>query len=181
MPSIRRRLSYANITATLALLFSMSGGALAASHYLITSTKQISPKVRSQLKGDKGPAGSAGPPGSAGAQGAQGPQGAPGGQGPPGTAAAWGTVTINGTTGNATFTQEEGFPSQPLNPHPGIFCIPAPAGKANVGVALTAEAGDAEFLAQITPNDCGTSADYEIETGSAEKVLENLPFNILVP
>jgi hypothetical protein len=42
---MRRRLTYANVAATLALVFSMSGGALAASHYLIKSTKQISPKV----------------------------------------------------------------------------------------------------------------------------------------
>jgi hypothetical protein len=42
---IRLRFTYANVAATLALVFSMSGGALAASHYLITSKKQIAPKV----------------------------------------------------------------------------------------------------------------------------------------
>jgi hypothetical protein len=42
---MRRHLSYANVTATLALLFAMSGGALAAKHYLVTKTNQISPKV----------------------------------------------------------------------------------------------------------------------------------------
>jgi hypothetical protein len=42
---MRRYLSYANITATLALVFAMSGGALAAKHYLVTKTNQISPKV----------------------------------------------------------------------------------------------------------------------------------------
>jgi hypothetical protein len=47
MNSIRRRLSYANVVATLALVFAMSGGALAASHYLVNSTKQINPKVLS--------------------------------------------------------------------------------------------------------------------------------------
>src|SRR5439155_26711594 len=40
-----RRLNYANVTATLALFFAMSGGALAAHHYLLNSTKQINPKV----------------------------------------------------------------------------------------------------------------------------------------
>ena len=30
---MRKRLSYANVTATLALVFAMSGGALAANHY----------------------------------------------------------------------------------------------------------------------------------------------------
>jgi hypothetical protein len=171
-------MSYANITATLALLFSMSGGALAASHYLITSTKQISPKVRSALKGDRGPAGPAGASGPAGATGATG---AAGTQGPPGTAAAWGVVTTNGTTGNATFAAQEGFSGQPLNPAAGVYCIPAPAGKANVGVALTANAGGFELLAQITPNQCGTSNDYEVLTYNSSDHLENLPFNILVP
>ena len=37
--------------ATLALIFAMSGGAYAASHYLITSTKQIKPSVLGHLKG----------------------------------------------------------------------------------------------------------------------------------
>ena len=37
----------------------MSGGALAATHYLINSKKQINPKVLKQLKGNKGATGSA--------------------------------------------------------------------------------------------------------------------------
>jgi len=49
---MRRRFSYANVAATLALVFSMSGGALAANHYLINSTKQIKPSVLKKLKGD---------------------------------------------------------------------------------------------------------------------------------
>ena len=36
---IRKRLTYANVVATLALVFAMSGGALAASKYLITSSQ----------------------------------------------------------------------------------------------------------------------------------------------
>ncbi len=175
MPSLHRRLSYANITATLALLFSMSGGALAASHYLITSTKQISPKVRQALKGDQGPAGAQGPQGATGPTGSQGPQG------PAGTAAAWGIVATNGTTGNASFTAQSGFPGTPLNPSTGVYCIPAPSGTAGDAVALTAEGGYAEFLAQTTPNQCGTSSDFEIETANAYGELANLPFNILVP
>jgi hypothetical protein len=45
----RMRLSYANVVATLAFVLAMSGGALAATHYLITSTKQISPRVLKKL------------------------------------------------------------------------------------------------------------------------------------
>jgi hypothetical protein len=42
---MRKHLTYANVAATLALVFAMSGGALAAKHYLVTKTSQISPKV----------------------------------------------------------------------------------------------------------------------------------------
>lgn len=73
-----KRLTYANIVATLALVFAMSGGALAASKYLITSTKQISPKVIKKLKGKEGPAGKTGPQGAPGAPGAAGKEGAAG-------------------------------------------------------------------------------------------------------
>ena len=38
---MRKGFSYANVTATLALFFALSGGALAAKHYLINSTNQI--------------------------------------------------------------------------------------------------------------------------------------------
>ncbi len=72
---MRRHLSYANVVATLALVFAMSGGALAANHYLINSTKQISPKVLKKLKGS---AGRAGANGANGAPGTSGPAGAPG-------------------------------------------------------------------------------------------------------
>src|ERR1700729_412136 len=77
MTSIRGYLNYANIVAPLALLFAMSGGALAAKHYLITSTTQISPKVLRKLKaaGKTGPVGTRG---AAGATGAAGPQGVSG-------------------------------------------------------------------------------------------------------
>jgi hypothetical protein len=86
--AIHRRLTYANVAATLALVFSMTGGALAAKHYLITSTKQISPKVLRQLKGRSGTTGhngangANGAPGTPGAAGTPGAQGAQGPQGP---------------------------------------------------------------------------------------------------
>jgi hypothetical protein len=71
-------MSYANVVATLALVFAMSGGALAAKHYLVNSSKQINPKVLRQLKG------AAGPPGSPGATGGKGPAGPKGETGPKG-------------------------------------------------------------------------------------------------
>src|SRR6202012_5752251 len=73
-----RRLTYANVTATLALVLAMSGGALAANHYLIHSTKQISPKVLKKLHGARGrtgPNGLIGPQGVKGETGGRGPRG----------------------------------------------------------------------------------------------------------
>jgi hypothetical protein len=49
-----KRFSYANVAVTLALVFAMTGGAYAAKKYVITSTKQISPKVLKELKGVSG-------------------------------------------------------------------------------------------------------------------------------
>jgi hypothetical protein len=87
-----RRFSYANVAATLALFFSMSGGALAASHYLITSTKQINPKVLKKLKG------AAGKTGATGATGKEGPQGAQGLAGKEGAAGTKGANFTDETT-----------------------------------------------------------------------------------
>jgi hypothetical protein len=94
--ALRRRLqvSPATAIATLALVFAMTGGAYAAKHYLITSTKQISPKVLKALKGKPGPAG---PAGLAGAAGGVGLVGAPGKEG----AAGKGTQGIEGKPGES--------------------------------------------------------------------------------
>jgi hypothetical protein len=111
--AVRRRLCYANVAATLALVFAMSGGALAAGHYLLTSTGQISPKVLKALKGKSGPAGAqgtqgakgdAGTPGAQGAKGetsAAGAQGAKGETGPTGATGATGTAGAKGPVGPA--------------------------------------------------------------------------------
>jgi hypothetical protein len=50
---LRARITYANVAATLALVLSMSGGALAAQRYLITSTSQVSPAVLAKIAGAK--------------------------------------------------------------------------------------------------------------------------------
>jgi hypothetical protein len=118
MPSfLRRHLSYANVTATMALLLATSGSALAASKeftaetksrefsYLITSISQISPKVQAELKatGKAGRAGPAGAPGAPGSNGSQGPAGFPGAEGAPG---------IKGAPGNEGKSGEQGPPGE---------------------------------------------------------------------
>jgi hypothetical protein len=97
-------MTYANVAATLALVFAMTGGAVAATHYLITSSKQISPKVLKELKapGKTGASGPAGSPGAQGPQGLQGPSGAKGTNGTNGTKGEpgpQGTPGLEGETG----------------------------------------------------------------------------------
>ena len=102
MNFVRRHLTYANVAATVALVFSMSGGALAAKHYLINSVKQIDPKVLNALRGHNGNSGStgpAGPPGLAGPQGTAGTQGARGDTGASGPAGPSGATGATGPTG----------------------------------------------------------------------------------
>jgi hypothetical protein len=79
--ALRRHLSYANVVATMALVFAMGGTAIATKHYLISSTKQIKPSVLKKLDGKTGPAGKIGAPGKegpAGKEGAKGERGEPG-------------------------------------------------------------------------------------------------------
>ena len=90
---MRRRINYANITATVALFFAMSGGALAAKRYLLNSTKQINPKVLRALKGKAGPTGPAGVNGGNGSPGVQGKEGPAGKEGKPGPTIL-GAITI---------------------------------------------------------------------------------------
>ncbi len=95
LQAIRSRITPSTVLATLALVFAMTGGAYAAKRYLITSTKQISPKVLKALKGANGAAGA---PGAAGAGGAQGPQGAAGKAGTNGTNGANGMDGVSVTS-----------------------------------------------------------------------------------
>jgi hypothetical protein len=130
--SIRRHLTYANVVATMALLFAMGGSAFAANRlivspaktaststafttpprsrefgYLITSITQISPRVQSQLKatGRRGPTG---PAGAAGAPGSQGPSGLPGAAGAPGTEGIRGREGREGKPGEQGSRGERG-------------------------------------------------------------------------
>jgi hypothetical protein len=69
-----------NLVAWLALFVALGGTSLAASHFVISSTNQISPKVIKKLKGN---------------QGATGPRGIQGPAGPPGASAVAGTLSAS--------------------------------------------------------------------------------------
>jgi hypothetical protein len=124
---MRRRFSYANVAATLALVLSMSGGALAAKHYLINSTKQINPKVLKALKGKPGAKGAAGLPGAAGTPGAPGKEGAAGKEGkegktgPAGTAVGYAHVEENGAVDEAN--SKNVTSANVTESSPGVYCI----------------------------------------------------------
>jgi hypothetical protein len=127
--SIRRHLSYANVVATMALLFAMGGSALAANHfaaqaaktksrefgYVITSIDQISPKVQAKLKKAAGKPSRAGPAGATGAPGAigsQGPAGASGAGGTPGVEGVRGEQGTAGVRGEQGTSGIQGAPGE---------------------------------------------------------------------
>jgi hypothetical protein len=104
--AIRKHLSYANVAATLALVFALTGGAFAAtgggsnpSHATLTASAA---KVKAKTKaGPRGPAGPKGATGAAGATGPGGPAGPAGPTGPAGGAGIQGTAGTNGTDGES--------------------------------------------------------------------------------
>jgi hypothetical protein len=111
MLRMRKHLTYANVMVTSAVVFAMTGGAYAASKYVISTTKQINPKVLTALKGkagangvqgSAGPVGPVGPAGAVGEKGETGPagqNGAPGEKGAQGEKGTAGTNGFNGSTG----------------------------------------------------------------------------------
>jgi hypothetical protein len=125
-----KRFTYANVVATLALVFAMSGGAIAANHYLITSTKQISPKVIKKLTGKAGPAGKQGPAGPQGKEGPAGKEGLAGKdgkdgkegkEGAPGSALAYAHVLANGEVDTVATKNIAG--GNVSNPFTGVYCF----------------------------------------------------------
>ena len=104
LSAIRRHVTFANVAMTVALVFTMSGGAYAAGKYLITSTKQVSPKVLKSLKGANGKNGVAGPMGATGPQGPAGATGAKGETGPAGVPGANGVGVTSAEVAKSSTT-----------------------------------------------------------------------------
>jgi hypothetical protein len=127
---LRRRLSYANVVSTLALLLVVGGGTAWAAHrYLITSTSQIKPGVLAALRGAHGKRGINGAAGATGASGVPGAIGATGGtgvQGVPGTAKAY-TFVNRFTPTTLDPNRTKGFTAL-TNPGTGEYCLTPPPG-----------------------------------------------------
>jgi hypothetical protein len=107
-----------NIVAWLALFVAMGGTSMAASHYIITSTKQIKPSVIRQLRGARG---------AKGAKGAGGLQGVSGPEGPPGKEGSQGKEGPQGKEGRAVTEVKEG--KEGLEGKPGKEGKEGPQGK----------------------------------------------------
>jgi hypothetical protein len=157
LANIRKRINYVNVIATLALLFAMTGGALAAKKYLITSTKQISPKALAEIKKDV--KGANGVPGAQGSQGAAGVQGAKGNNGVNGTNGNNGNNGLNGGTGPKGTTGTNGVT--------GASGATGPTGQ--TGFTKTLPPGDTEK---------GSWAIAAYETPASVEFYSPISFNI---
>jgi hypothetical protein len=158
--AIHRRITYANVVATMALVLAMGGTAVAAKHYLVNSTKQINPKVLKSLKGKNGangPAGPAGPAGAAGAAGAAGPKGETGAAG---SALAYAHVS---SAGVGSELKNVTSVSETLS---GDYCIKLPFTPHNVQVTMDARGANFRYQALATLNEteeCGPGPDVFVE------------------
>lgn len=166
-----------------ALVSALGGTGYAAHRYIITSPKQVAPKVLKQLKGKAGRTGPRGVQGSQGFPGGQGAQGAQGPQGPPGTARAFAQVA---TGINPDYDANHGFASKPRRIALGKYCVPAPAGvnPDSTAVLVGLSGGSVGFVTQAGPPSTSCRAnEFEIWTfgGPANGFFDNVYFNILVP
>ncbi len=171
---MRKRLSYANVTATLALVFAMSGGAMAANSYLINSTKQINPKVLKKLTGKPGKTGASGANGANGTAGATGPQGPKGAEGPKGSEGPKGNEGKEGPKGETGSSGISGYQIVKGNVASGSGSgfnfayskAQCPSGKKVLGGGFLTPTGSNGqiYVAEDGPN---SSGEWEVITGSA--------------
>jgi hypothetical protein len=181
--AIRRHTTYANVAATLALVFAMSGGALAAKHYLINSTKQLSPKVLKALKGHKGTTGPTGPQGSLGPQGPKGESGPQGPKGDPGTAGSilrWAAVNADGTvvasSGLSSTTnarQSSGLYLLDFNRNIRGVCAPV----ASIGTNDATVASSGEIATNYV---AAPESTLRVRTFNDAGTLTDMPFHVVV-
>jgi hypothetical protein len=184
--SSRRRLTYANVVSTLALVVAVSGGTAFAASKLITG-KQIAKgtitaaniKSHSLLSSNfkKGQI----PAGPRGKTGSQGAAGTPGGAGAPGSAIAYGSLGINGN-GNPEFTAglSKGFTSA-SSPSVNIICIPYPAGvTTNIPLEISDNGNETDQWDQVSNGQCDGNG-YEIANITADRALSSGGLSIAIP
>jgi hypothetical protein len=173
---LRRRLTYANVVATLALAIAVSGGTAYAASHLING-KQIAKGTITGANIKKGtltsPLFGAGAlqSGPRGPAGAAGPRGATGATGAPGSAIAYGVISTNGN-GNPAFNANlsKGFKTV-YSPSAGVLCVAYPPGvTTNVPLSINEAGGEQGHWQQYSPAQCGGSG-YEIGNSSGSSAL----------
>ncbi len=158
-----------NAIAWLALFVALTGTSMAASHYVVSSTKQIKPSVLKKLHGNRGPAGSQGSVGPAGPQGAAGKEGGPGQQGLPGKEGKAGKEGKTGPAGETTF----GGPTGPTG-EAGTNGATGPTGSAGTtgaagATGATGEAGSGGVKAYAHISDEGEVSESSGFSGATVK------------
>jgi Collagen triple helix repeat (20 copies) len=173
------------VVASVALAAATTSSAVAATHYLLTSTSQIKPgaislgnlsrNARSALHGSTGPPGAAGPQGPPGGQGPQGDPGPPGASGPPGPPGANGTARAYGWVAGVALasTRHKNVVSVAHNVT-GQYCVTLAAGidPTTAGAVVTLDfADDRTTLAQqpvvewnSTAPHCAAGTTLEVDT-----------------
>lgn len=171
---MRKRLSYANVAATLALVFSMTGGAMAANHYLISSTKQIKPSILKKLKGNAGAKGATGPQGAQGAQGGAGPAG------PAGSAVAFARILGAGEPKAPLDSANSKNVSAASEPQEGVYCLTTTVPFSNITAMADLFSGDETFVSantsivplEIEAKLCPAGTTVIVETRSGGKNVD---------
>ncbi len=180
----RRRLTYANVVSTLALVIAVGGGTAFAASRLITGSQiakgtitaaNIKKSTLSARLFAKGVLQS----GPTGATGAQGPAGATGATGAAGTAIAYGAVVINSVGNPALQSGAVGFTSV-TSPSPNLYCLNLPANDNGVYPVLSnLGGGNTAVLTIPAPEQC--PGGLEVGNPSGTPLSPGTGFSITIP
>jgi hypothetical protein len=176
-----RRLTYANVVATLALFIAISGGTAFAASKLITG-KQIAKgtitaaNIKKSTLSSKLFAKGVLQSGPRGATGAQGPAGATGAAG---TAIAYGAVVINSVGNPMLEPGAVGFTSV-TSPAANEFCLNLPANNNGVYPVLSnLGGGNSAVFTIAAPEQCPGGLEVGNPSGSA--LSPGMGFSITIP
>jgi hypothetical protein len=195
MSRIRRRLTYANVISTLALVLVVGGGsAVAASQFgketigsralkkeAVTPAK-LSTASKAALTGPAGAKGATGATGATGPAGPAGPAGAPGAQGAPGTARAFGETVNN----DGALIEARSKNATVRHAGTGVYCITPAAGidPATASLLATADfanSGTSKTIAQIRSSNLDCAAgELEVRIWN-DGAAKDAQFSFLIP
>jgi Collagen triple helix repeat (20 copies) len=196
---MRSKLSYANVTATLALFVALGGSSYAAVQLTgknirdaSLTTKDV--KDRSLLgrdfKAGQLPAGSPGAPGTNGEQGVQGIQGLQGQKGDdgddgaPGSALAYAEVTASGSLSGTPKNIDRATKINFGSPVTGYYCLHATVPVNNIVATLrgTDLPGGEIKMSLVSNINCANNGTYNVQvsTFNSAGAFEDRPFYIAI-